>query len=41
MLDAGRCGPVIDSVFPLERVGDAHALMESSRHIGKIMLRVA
>jgi NADPH2:quinone reductase len=41
LLDAGRCGPVIDSVFPLEKVRDAHALMESSRHTGKIMLRVA
>jgi NADPH2:quinone reductase len=40
LLDAGRCPPVIDSVFPLDRVREAHALMESSRHVGKIMLRV-
>ena len=40
VLAAGRCRPVIDSVFPLARAADAHALMESSRHIGKIMLRV-
>ena len=41
VLEAGRCGPVIHEVFPLERAGDAHRLMESSAHIGKIMLAVA
>ena len=41
LLDAGRCGPVIHSVFPLDGVADAHRLMESSAHVGKIMLRVA
>ncbi len=37
-LDAGRCAPLIHEVFPLARVAEAHALMESSAHIGKIML---
>ena len=37
-LDAGQCAPVIHGVFPLERVAEAHALMESSAHIGKIVL---
>jgi hypothetical protein len=32
---------VIHEVFPLAEVSRAHALMESSVHIGKIMLRVA
>lgn len=41
ILAAGRCGPVIHTVFPLERVDEAHRLMESSAHIGKIMLSVA
>ncbi|PWR03858.1 NAD(P)H-quinone oxidoreductase [Meridianimarinicoccus roseus] len=41
MVKAGRLEPVIDSAFPLERAADAHALMESSRHIGKIVLDVA
>ena len=41
VLDQGRCGPVIHAVFPLERVAEAHRLMESSAHIGKIMLTVA
>ena len=41
VLDQGRCGPVINAVFPLEKAEDAHRLMESSAHIGKIMLSVA
>jgi len=41
LLDAGQCLPKVDSVFPLEQVGDAHRLMETSAHIGKIMLTVA
>ena len=41
LLEAGTVKPVIHEVFPLERVADAHRLMESSRHIGKIMLEVA
>ncbi|AKU12206.1 NAD(P)H quinone oxidoreductase [Azoarcus sp. CIB] len=40
LIEQGRCLPVIHSVFPLENAGAAHALMESSRHIGKIMLSV-
>ncbi|MEJ2697398.1 MAG: NAD(P)H-quinone oxidoreductase [Candidatus Sulfobium sp.] len=41
VLNAGRCGPVIYRVFPLQRAPDAHRLMESSEHIGKIILKVA
>lgn len=41
LLEAGRCGPVIHQVFPLAEAAAAHALMESSAHIGKIMLNVA
>ena len=41
VLDAGRCGPVIHQVFPLAEASRAHALMESSAHIGKIILKVA
>jgi NADPH2:quinone reductase len=40
VLDAGRCGPVINATFPLDKVVEAHRLMESSQHIGKIMLTV-
>jgi NADPH2:quinone reductase len=41
LLAAGRCAPRIHATFPLERVVDAHRLMESSAHIGKILLQVA
>ena len=40
ILEMGRCLLVIHAVFPLERAADAHRLMESSTHIGKIMLSV-
>ena len=34
----GRFSPVIHARFPLEQANEAHRLMESSRHIGKILL---
>ncbi|HEX8788963.1 MAG TPA: NAD(P)H-quinone oxidoreductase [Telluria sp.] len=37
----GKIKPVIYKVFPLEEAAAAHALMESSEHVGKIMLQVA
>lgn len=40
-LSAGRLLPLIDRVFPLSEAGQAHDLMESSAHIGKIMLKVS
>jgi NADPH:quinone reductase len=40
VLEARRCAPVIGATFPLDQVVEAHKLMESSRHIGKIMLTV-
>jgi putative PIG3 family NAD(P)H quinone oxidoreductase len=39
-IEAGDVRPVIDRVLPLADVADAHRLMESSEHIGKILLRV-
>lgn len=41
LLEAGKVRPVIDSTFPLTRAADAHAHMETSLHIGKIVLEVA
>ncbi|MFC0407544.1 NAD(P)H-quinone oxidoreductase [Roseomonas elaeocarpi] len=41
LLAAGRCGPQIHASFPLSEAEAAHRLMESSTHIGKIMLNVA
>ena len=40
LLDAGKIGPVMDSEFDLSDAADAHARMESSGHIGKIVLKV-
>ena len=37
-LEAGRVRPVIHSVFPAAEAAQAHALMESNRHIGKLVL---
>ena len=39
-LAAGRCLPVIHDVFPLTKAADAHRMMESGTHIGKIVLAV-
>ncbi|WP_425052923.1 NAD(P)H-quinone oxidoreductase [Psychromarinibacter sp. S121] len=40
LLEAGRVAPVMDSTFPLADAAKAHARMESSEHIGKIVLQV-
>jgi putative PIG3 family NAD(P)H quinone oxidoreductase len=40
LIEAGRVAPVMDSEFPLEEAAAAHKRMESSAHIGKIVLRV-
>ena len=39
-LREGRIRPVVHSVLPLEQVAEAHRLMASSDHFGKIVLRV-
>ena len=38
LLVAGRARPPIDSVFPFDRVAEAHARMDAGQHIGKIVL---
>jgi NADPH2:quinone reductase len=38
LIDAGKILPVIYKVFPLAQASAAHELMESGKHIGKIML---
>ena len=40
LLSAGRIAPVIDSCFDLDQAAQAHARMETSTHIGKIVLRI-
>ncbi|HLY36564.1 MAG TPA: NAD(P)H-quinone oxidoreductase [Candidatus Binatia bacterium] len=39
-LAGGRLRPPIARVFPLAEAGEAHRLMQSSEHFGKIVLRV-
>lgn len=40
LLAAGRVRPIIHATFPLAEAAEAHRLMESSNHIGKIVLTV-
>ena len=35
---AGKVRPVIDQAFPLEKAAEAHAWLESGRHVGKVLL---
>jgi NADPH2:quinone reductase len=39
LLEAGRIKPVIERVFEAVQAVEAHALMESNQHVGKILLR--
>ncbi|MBV2180050.1 NAD(P)H-quinone oxidoreductase [Castellaniella sp. MT123] len=41
LLEQGRCLPVIHRVFAMDQVQEAHRLMESSQHIGKLVLEIA
>jgi NADPH2:quinone reductase len=38
LVAAGKVRPVIDSTFPFAKASEAHARMETSQHIGKIVL---
>jgi len=38
LIESGRIRPVIHRTFPLAQAAQAHALMESSAHVGKIVL---
>lgn len=41
LIENGQLAPVINRVFTLDEVVEAHRLMESSNHIGKIVMRVS
>ncbi len=41
LVESRAIKPVIHATFPLAQAADAHRLMESSTHVGKIVLRVA
>ena len=38
--DSGKIRPVIHKTYPMEQAAEAHHLMESSKHIGKIVLEI-
>lgn len=40
LIEAGTFEPILYKTFPLEEAAEAHRLMESSEHIGKIVLKV-
>jgi NADPH2:quinone reductase len=40
LLETGRVRPVIHATFPLAEASEAHRLMETSNHIGKIVLTI-
>ncbi len=40
LFESGKINPVIDTIFPLAEASKAHELMESSQHIGKIVLTI-
>ena len=39
-VETGEIRPIVDRVLPLDRVADAHRLLEASSHIGKVLLQV-
>ncbi|MBD2857527.1 NAD(P)H-quinone oxidoreductase [Spongiibacter sp. KMU-158] len=41
LIRAGKISPIIDSVYPFEHISKAHERMESSQHIGKIVLSLS
>ncbi|MFM8331550.1 MAG: NAD(P)H-quinone oxidoreductase [Candidatus Methylumidiphilus sp.] len=40
LFESGRVRPIVHAVFPLDEAAAAHRLLESSAHIGKIVLQV-
>ena len=40
LIEAGKVRPIIYKTFPFDKVEDAHRLMETSQHIGKIVLEI-
>jgi NADPH:quinone reductase-like Zn-dependent oxidoreductase len=40
MIEAGAVRPIIDRVLTIDDAAEAHRLVESSEHIGKVLLRV-
>ncbi|CAA0116542.1 Phthiocerol/phenolphthiocerol synthesis polyketide synthase type I PpsC [Halioglobus japonicus] len=40
LLESGKLKPLIDSIYPLEQVEQAHERMQSGQHMGKIILKM-
>ena len=40
LLDSGEVKPIIDSIFPMAQVREAHRRLESGSHIGKVLLQM-
>lgn len=40
LLDNGSIKPVIDSIYPMHQISDAHRRLDSGTHIGKILLQM-
>lgn len=40
LIESGQVRPIIDGVFDLDQVREAHRRLESSEHVGKIVLRI-
>lgn len=40
LVERGQVRPIIDTIFPLEKIAEAHQLMESSAFFGKIVLTI-
>jgi len=40
LIATGKVRPVVHAVLPFENASDAHRLLESSEHIGKVLLQV-
>ena len=41
LLASGAVGPVVDRVFPLDQIGDAHRYLESNATFGKVVVEIA
>jgi NADPH:quinone reductase-like Zn-dependent oxidoreductase len=40
LLASGKVKPVIETVFPLEKIGEAHRVMGENKNFGKLVVRV-
>ena len=40
LADAGRLKPLVDGIFPLDRIGDAHRHLESGKAVGKVVVGI-